>query len=236
MLSSEDLEKILETTTEFTPQQKEEILVQITQTKKREFERRKEELKQIWEKEKAILDAMKADPNKKAELVKDQMKEVKSAYDLFQHYTMTEALAVPDSIYELLETDKCVRRQKIWLMWYCHNGGNAVTACEHAGVTYRRYKTWCTALEFERNRAFLNAKNDIDAAQLDIAEMKLKEMAHCKHSAALIFFLRSRHESYKTAAKQEGDTKKEEVKQGKDWSKEGSEKKAHALMKVLDTI
>jgi hypothetical protein len=204
--------------------------------KKRDFERRKEDLRQIWLKEKETLDLLRLNKETKKQQLLEQGRLVKSNYDTYQHYTMTEALAVPDTIYELLETDKCVRRQKIWLMWYCHNGGNAVDACEHAGVTYRRYKTWCKELVFERNQAFVDAKNDIDAAQMDIAEMKLKEMANSKNTAAVIFFLKSRHDAYKPVTKLQQEDKRQNLKQGRDWNSEGSEKKTHALLKALDTL
>jgi hypothetical protein len=217
--------------TEMPEAEKELIKSQILDERKKTLREEIEAVTTEYEKEKAVLARYKK-LNLPSEEIKEQEKLVKSLYDQKRRMTTTKKLEVPNSIYELLEIDECSVLQKKWLLYYALNGGNAVDACSKANVTLRQYHTWKKNFDDETCVAFRYAIEDIDQAYTDIAEMNLKEMAASKNSAALIFFLKNKHEAYKPTAKAVKDDNKKR-KKGISSYKKVSPKKKQEVFKVM---
>jgi len=224
-LDMDMLKEVLQTSSEFTEADKENLQAEILRQKKEELENKCEMLRVEHDKQKDILTGMRERKASKEEL-KVQQQAVKKSYDTWHRYTVSVGYDVPQGLYELLLTDLCSKVQKIWLITYCYNGGNPITACNKANVPLRSYRKWLRG-ESEGDRQFRDAKDDIDLSYADIAEMTLKDMARSKNSAAVIFYLRNRHEDYKDAQKQKEDNKKQQNKKLTDYSKvRSSDKKA----------
>jgi len=170
------------------------------------------------------------------EEIDEQQKLVKKLYDQKRNLTTAKRLEVPNSIYELLEIESCTVIQKKWLLYYALNGGNAVDACSQVPVTLRQYHTWKKNFDDESCIAFRHAVEDIDQAYTDIAEMNLKEMAASKNSAALIFFLKNKHESYKSTAKSVKDERKARKKGQLDFKNASPEKKQKAFKLLTGAV
>lgn len=97
-------------------------------------------------------------------------------------------------------------------------------------------RKWRADDESDANDAFSMALDDIDQAYLEIAEMNLKGMAAARNSAALIFFLKSRHRDYKPTNKLLNDDARTRKTKVKEWSSESGEKKANQWGEMMGVI
>lgn len=166
-----------------------------------------------------------------------QDKLCKSLYDRIHHCRVGARLIVPSNLWNLLDIEECTIIQKKWLMFFCSNKANWVDACDKTFVKIPMYRKWTDpGTKSHSNKKFQEAHQDIEDAYVEMGEAKLKEMVASKNSAAVIFYMKNKHESYKTTAKTLIEDKKAREKGYSDFSKVSKEKKRAAFMQNMGMI
>lgn len=217
---------------EFTDNEKDNIKSSLIGERKQTFKKKLEILEQEWRDAQLKLVGMRNTGLKKEE-IREQETFVKRCYDTYRNFKADKQLDVPDELYELLEIDKCSKAQKIWLLNYCHNQGNAIEACSKANVSLKMYRRWKKDTDdSEGNRLFKEAVEEIDQAFLEIAEMNLKSLSASKNVAAIIFFLKNRHDSYKATNKLMLDEKKTRGGKAQDYNSLTAEDKTKQFLEL----
>ena len=239
MLDSEDANELLSAIDymdEFSEKEKDNIRSSIIKEKEKAFQDKLLILKDEWDKAKLIVTGLRTQKAPKEEIIEAE-KFSKTCYDRYRRFKTDSTLDVPDNIYDLLEIAPCSKAQKRWLLTYCHNNGNAIDACSKASISLKMYRRWKTASDdSEANKAFKEALEEVEQAFLEVAEMNLKSLAGSKVTAALIFFLKNKHNDYKPTAKLLQDNKDERKNGMIDFNAISPANKHKEFMQVMGSI
>ncbi len=226
----------LEYSDDFSKNEKDNIKSSLIAERQENFKNKLQILETEWKDAQLKLSGMRT-----AKLPKEEIKEqetfVKRCYDTYRNFKSDKQLDVPDELYELLEIEKCSKVQKTWLLHYCHNQGNAIEACSKANVSLKMYRKWKRDTEDdEANKLFKEAVEEIDQAYLEIAEMNLKALSASKNVAAIIFFLKNRHDAYKATNKLMMDEKKARGGKALDYNSVTAEDKKMKFLTTLNIV
>lgn len=155
------------------------------------------------------MQAKKADKTE----ITTQYQLCKAIYDKKYRLKVTPSLTLPKQLWSLLDTKECTIVQKKWLMFYCANRGNYVDACVKTKVRLPTYRSWRNPTNRSlSNMKFREAQKEVQDAFTEVGESKLKEMVASKNSAAVIFYMKNQHESYKPTVKMIEEAKKDKEK------------------------
>ncbi len=227
---------VLAAGTEFTQAEKEELEVKILEAKRQEWAQAASLLEKEHTRQRDRLAQMEDRNATKLEL-DEQKVAVRRAYEAYRLYTVQSSIQVPDQLFDLLDTDACTKRPKVWILWYCHNGGNPVDACSKSDVTYRTYQKWIAASEASvENLAFRTAKEDVERAQMDVAEQILKSHVAKGDLKALVFFLKGRHDSYRSDEKLKSESKSKKSKDRSAWTGTDPKLKQTEFAKAMSEV
>jgi len=234
--SEQSILEALQFSDDFSDNEKDNIKSSLIAERKENFKNKLQILETEWKDAQLKLSGMRAKQLPKEE-IKEQEIFVKRCYDTYRNFKSDKHLDVPDELYELLEIDKCSKVQKVWLLHYCHNQGNAIEACSKANVSLKMYRKWKRDTEdSDANRLFKEAVEEIDQAYLEIAEMNLKALSASKNVAAIIFFLKNRHDAYKATNKLLMDEKKVRGGKALDYKGVGVEEKKNMFLSTMGVI
>lgn len=227
--------------TDSTPQgvpvkSRQELMAKVSEIRRKESESEASKIKEEWDREKMVLEGMVSKGAKGKEL-KCQRELVMMLSQRYYRRTQDKGLSLPEEVYNLIDTEGCNEKQQEWLMWYCFNGAHVIDACVKSGVTYSILQEWMDEESIsEPRKVFRKARRDLDAAFLDLAEMKLKGLVSDNHPSSVSFFLKSRHPDYMAKDGKGDKAKEEKVKRSAEYGKVKPADKAKEFLASLGGV